>query len=150
MNVVAAIALVVLIAGCVPGARLEPTFSDGYHPIWTVTGTTAERSLHDATYFNDRGAPHLHAGEVVVAWRCIGAGTLQVSATAVAGRGGLAPPSGAAALSAVLSCPSLVADGTLRWKLLPGLALGGENVLIIRPGLNGAQPISYTIVLAQG
>ena len=127
----------------------EATIPPGLVAVWALTGSTAEPPLFGATYFNDPHAPRLATGAVIVGWSCAGAGTLLVTATWVAHQGPVRPSPGPSALSFALHCPNGSTGAPVGWQRVPGLASGGENVVMIRPGVESSGPITYSIVMAQ-
>lgn len=148
----AAAVLALAIAGCgapAPAPAVAATLPPDVKPVWTVDGDTTARNLHDATYFNDAGAPTLAAGAMFVAWSCSGSGRLEIAPSRVQGHGGVRPTVSQRTVTFQVACPTDPDPSIYAWKAVPGLALGGENVLVIAPAVSPSGPIHYSVVIAQ-
>ena len=140
------------IAGCggpTPAPPVQASLPSDVAPVWSVDGNTADPAQTEATYFNDPGAPTLAAGELFVAWSCSGNGRLQITPSRVQGHGPVKPSIGPLALTFQIACPTDPDPSIYTWKPIPGLLLGGENVVLIRPAIEPSGPIQYTVVFAQ-
>ncbi|TAL07796.1 MAG: hypothetical protein EPO00_08500 [Chloroflexota bacterium] len=144
--------LVLAITGCgapEPAPAAVSTFPPDVKPVWTVNGDTTDRHLNDATYFDHPGAPTLAAGAMFVAWSCSGSGRLEISPSRVQGHGGARPTASQRTVTFQVACPTDPDPTIYSWEAVPGLALGGENVLVVAPAISPSGPIRYTVVIAQ-
>lgn len=152
VEVAGAILALLLIAGCSvppPAPSVEASLPPDVRSVWTVQGNTADPAQTEATYFNDPGAPTLAPGALFVAWSCSGSGRLQITPSRVQGHGAVKPSIGPLTLTFQVACPSDPDPLNYTWKEVPGLLLGGENVVLIRPAIEPSGPMRWTVVFAQ-
>ena len=157
MRTLAVLAVALLLGGCAGEAGPDPGTAGpeagkGPYPedldfVWTVKGSTDEPGLYNATYFNDPLAERLRPGPVYVAWSCSGTGQLAVQPSIVGRPGPVVPVGTPTVLAFHLSCPT--EPGTLRWIQLAAPALGGEDVVVIRPAIEPSGTMEYEIGFAQ-
>jgi hypothetical protein len=148
-----ALTTLVALAACAAPRTSEPDPALSGSPpevvaIWAREGPTERDGTGAATYFNDRAAPTLPAGGIAVGWACTGATSLMLEISIVEGPGPASIPPPARGLSAQLPCPTVTIGDQLTWIRLAGQAIGGENVLVVRPAVVPAPPIDFSVIVA--
>jgi hypothetical protein len=148
----AALAVIVGAAACgaPAGSPATSTLPQDLVAVWMAAGETGTASPGGIAYVRDPGGPSLRPGPVSLSWECFGVGRLEVALVRNDRPGQERLDLSTASARIVVGCPTSAEGGPgRRVRLIPGLATGGENALVVRSAIEPSAPMTYTVVIAQ-